>query len=123
MGEEAIKEQRLAMEEGRLYYSGKELDMAVKQLYVIDNTLPVYSLDSRNFYDKEMAHKNIPCNLSTNARIEFVAQGGKQLCNKADVLHCVNNYKRLLSSEQKVSAKRSKIQTTNKSQTDGCWAD
>ena len=81
----AIKEQKLAMEEGRLKYSGKELEMAAKRLYVINDTLPLFSLDSTNFFNKEMACKIIPCNLSTNARIEYIAQSGEQLCIKADV--------------------------------------
>ncbi len=42
LDEEAIKEQRLAMEEGRLKYSRKVLEMAVKMIYTIMTDCPFF---------------------------------------------------------------------------------
>ena len=60
LGADVIKEQKTAMEEGKIKYAGRNIEKAIKHLYAINDTLPLLAKGATKFSDRDMAKKDHP---------------------------------------------------------------
>lgn len=117
--EESIEGHRSEMEGGKLKYTRRDLETATKRLYTISIMLPLFSLEATKFSGKEMAHKIIPQNLGTNARIEYITQGGKKLQDKADVIALCRRLQKVAGLRTEGKHEQKMVRTANKSKNAG----
>jgi hypothetical protein len=78
-GEDAFDDQKTAMEEGMLKYSGPDIDRVITSLYTINGMLFLFMPDVNELSDREMAKKYVPRNLNTQMKIEYIKMAGDQL--------------------------------------------
>ena len=74
------------MEEGEIKYMGHNFKKAIKCLHMMKDTLPLFAKGASKFSDRDMAKKIILGNLSEQARVEFIMNGGNQLHKKFKII-------------------------------------
>ena len=88
----------------------------VKRLSNVDNALLLLSPDVTEFTNRNMAKRIILCNLSMNARIEYMVLGGEQLRDRTDIFLSCQRLQRIIGLRAEGKNERNQGQAMDKNQ-------